>query len=240
MKKIIALLLVGICLMGYAQNFQVTDPKGNPYTNGETIAVTITEEDLDPFDSAFFIELNVVNLLAAELNVKTLRTNVVSVDGMEVWVCFGTCLGPEDFEIEFAFEGDAIYSLHIKPHNNFGLCKFKLDFWTTEDKTDIMTLNVEMDVKELGIKETPNTASLSAYPNPAPANSTISVSYSLDNNETHNLVIRNLLGAEVMVLPLNPYENKVSVDISTLKQGAYFYAIENKNQMVIAKKLIVK
>ena len=104
-----------------------------------------------------------------------------------------------------------------------------------------MTLFVNIELQPLGIKE-PNltNASITAYPNPAPANSIINVAYSITNhNEKQNLVIRNILGAEVLNMPLDPYENTISVDISTLKRGAYFYAIENKNQILIAKKLII-
>jgi hypothetical protein len=172
--------------------------------------------------------------------VKTSRIDIILVEGMEVSMCVGeTCCPHDVFRVEYDIEGlsSETFAFHLCPYEYFGLCKFQLDFMAEDEN---ITLFLNIDVQRLSIIENTNTTSLSVYPNPAPANSTISVSYSLDNNETHNLVIRNLLGAEVMVLPLNPYENKVSVDISTLKQGAYFYAIENKNQMVIAKKLIVK
>jgi hypothetical protein len=106
-----------------------------------------------------------------------------------------------------------------------------------------MAYHVQKSVIKL---ETPNRVKenistnlfLSASPNPVPANAIVNVSYSIfDNN---NLIISNFLGAEVLNMPLNPHENKISIDVSTLKQGVYFYAIENKNQILIAKKLIVK
>jgi len=97
-------------------------------------------------------------------------------------------------------------------------------------------------MQPLGIKgQKPDNVSLSAFPNPAPANSKVNVSYTLaDKNDNNCLVIRNIMGAMVMSMPLNSYENNMAIDISNLKSGVYFYAIENKNHISIAKKLIVK
>jgi hypothetical protein len=118
------------------------------------------------------------------------------------------------------------------------LSKFKFEF-TAEGET--VTLHAIIDMCGVGIKEQSNaTASLSAFPNPAPANSKINVSYTLADRNGNRLVVRNILGAVVINIPLNPYENKVSIDASNLKSGVYFYAIENKNQISIARKLIVK
>jgi len=243
MKKILSfLLIIGIAFTSYAQTFQLTDSKGNPYTDGETIAVTITEEDLNPYDYSYSIDIHIENLLDFDWNMKTSRTNISLIDGMKAYVCFGLFCFPDDmFDIDFVFEegNDASYELHLMPNDYFGLCKFKIEFMA-EDQS--VTLYVNIDVQPLGVKEQNQPKiSLEAFPNPAPANSAIQVSYVLTHkNSVNRLVIRNIFGTSVLNIPLNPHTDRVSVDISHLVSGIYFYAIENKNQISIAKKLIIK
>jgi hypothetical protein len=110
---------------------------------------------------------------------------------------------------------------------------------TGEEK---LTLFLEIDIQPVGINENNSiTISLVAYPNPVSENSMVNVFYTItDNNEPYHLAIRNILGANVLKIPLNINENTVAVNVSTLQPGVYFYAIENKNQIVIAKKMVVK
>lgn len=249
MKKILTLFLVGISLFTYAQKFQITNMDGNLYPDEQTISVTITEEDMPSgtYDIYFLVE----NLTADSLTVNSLLTPTL-VEGMMAEVCTNNACYPGSYDIDILIKENSVmeYSFHLTPFIYifedtliviplYGLCQFKLEFTAGDEK---ITLYWNINVKPLGVKElNSNNVSLSVYPNPAPANSTINVSYTVSNyNEKQNLVIRNILGSEVLRMQLNPYENKTSVDISTLKQGVYFYAIENKNQIIIAKKLIIK
>jgi len=244
MKRILTLLLVCASLFGYAQKFQLTDLNGNPYSDGDKIYATINENNLTgPFND-FFIEIKVQNLEERELTVNSLRENIKLVSGMVAFVCFGVCDDPEtggqlsmSCDIE---EGDsAIFSLHLVPKDKYGLNRFKIEF-SAEGQT--MTLYLDIDYTHVGVKEqNSEKVSLSAYPNPVVTGSNVNVSYVLaDKSNSNKLVIRNILGSVVMSVPLNPYETAINVDTSPLVQGVYFYAIENKNQISIVKKLIVK
>ncbi|MCL2247530.1 MAG: T9SS type A sorting domain-containing protein [Lentimicrobiaceae bacterium] len=240
MKKILTLLLVGITLFGYAQKFQLTDPKGIPYAHEQIISATVTGADLD-FQGEYVTDIKIENLIGEEFSMRTFRTNDALIEGMTAYVCGGgLCYDSLVFAIDFTLmeEGDS-YAVHLKPKGNFGLCKFKLDFMA-EDQS--MTLYVHLDVLPLGVQNhNDSKLSLSAFPNPANTHSTINVTYTLaDKSINHRLVIRNIVGAEVISKPLNPYENTIAIETSPLVAGVYFYAIENKNQISIAKKLIVK
>jgi len=242
MKKILSVFFISISLLTYSQSFQLTDTiGGNLYNDGETLSSIITEADLND-SGEFSIAITVNNLTGAELNMHTLRTNVTLIDEMSAYVCFGVCLDSSvlaiDYEMFWEYE---IYSLHLIPNGKFGLCQFKLEFWTEENQADKITLNVEMDMQNLGVtKNTIPNLSLSAYPNPSFVNSTINVAYTLaDKSYSNKLVIKNILGTTVMTIPLNPYENLIAIDTSPLVSGVYFYAIENGNQISSAKKLIV-
>jgi len=242
MKKLLTLLLISITLFSYAQQFQLTDPRGTTvYTNGEIILTTITEADLNDWGD-YIVSVAVQNLTDTKFDMKTIRENVALPAGMFAYVCFGEC---DDsglvLEMELPIEsGDqASYDLHLRPLGNTGLSKFKIDFSTPGQN---MSLYIHIDVKPVGVQEHSNIkASLSAFPNPVTVNSKVNVSYTLaDKNSSHRLVIRNIVGAELLSMPLNPNENNISIETSSLLPGIYFYALENKNQVSIAKKLIVK
>jgi len=241
MKRIsILLLIIGITLAGYPQKFKLTDTDGNLYTNGHTISVNITEEDLNFIDE-FVIDICVNNITNTELNVRTLRTNLALPEGMVAYACFGMCPPADVLDISYDIEGDSseTYSLHLIPLSNIGLCKFQIEFMAAEES---ITLYMNIHVQPLEINDCSNSnVSLSAFPNPASANSEINISYTLTNKSNNNrLVIRNIMGTEVMTIPLKPNENSMLIDISALVPGIYFYAIENRNRIAIAKKLIVK
>jgi len=243
MKKLLTLLLISVFVIGYAQNFELTDSRENPYTDGDTISAIITTADLN-FRDEYVIEILVKNLTDFALDVKTSRTNIIVANGMLAYVCFGECDDTGNiYDMDYLIEGDhEPYALHLAPNDNIGLNMFKLEFWTKPDKTDKMTLYVEIDVTRIGVMELNHAnVSLSAFPNPAPVNSRVSISYTLaDKNSGNNLIIRNIMGAEVMSMPLNPGKNSASIDISPLVPGVYFYTIENKSHISIVRKLIVK
>ena len=243
MKKLITLIFVSLFFLGYAQKFQITDTIGNPYSNGETISVTITEDDLNVVDEyvQFF---EVKNLTESDLIVVSFRTNLELPEGMMAYACFGECPADTVFKMPWGISGNEKedYTLHLIPNELTGLCKFKLDFWTDEEQTDLFTLNVEITVGNIGIKENNNSSvSLNAYPNPVSVNSTLNISYHLPDGDMGNyLVIRNIFGSKVISAPLNPYENNITIETAALTSGVYFYTVENRNTISAAKKLIVK
>ena len=82
--------------------------------------------------------------------------------------------------------------------------------------------------------------SLTAYPNPA--TSSVTIAYDLSNLSSADtrVVITNLVGSKVAVRPIAGTSGKVSMDISNLDSGIYFYSIESAGKVVSTKKLIVR
>ncbi|MEI8007001.1 MAG: T9SS type A sorting domain-containing protein, partial [Bacteroidota bacterium] len=76
---------------------------------------------------------------------------------------------------------------------------------------------------------------ISIYPNPV-ANF---VSVELNNNPNPNeiLSIRNLLGEELLSMPV--HFGKTSIDVSSLKNGIYFVGIKSGNKLASGAKLII-
>jgi len=242
MKKLLTLLFISLSFFGYAQNFLITNNQGTPYIDGETVYRTITKNDL--FFGEYVMEFIVINTSSDDLLIKTLRTDTEIAEGMMAYVCFGNCFDSTVVAIEYPIPGGKHepYAFHFTPREKTGLSKFKFEFWTAPNQSDKFTLYLEINVEPVGIKENMNaTASVSAFPNPASAHSKVNLSYTLPNtSNSYNLVIRNIMGASVMSIPLPPSENSISIDASALNSGVYFYAIESKTQIFITKKLIIK
>jgi len=242
MKKLLTLVFICASIFGYAQNFLVTNDQGIEYANGETIAATITEDDLT--HKEYIVTVFLINPTESSITMNTLRTNIELPEKVSAYVCcLEGCYGDDVFAISGTIEEKKHddYALHLRPNGGFGMCKFKLEFWTEENKADIFTLYVEINILGVGVKENKHgNSSLSAFPNPAPAHSNININYALaEKSQNNRLIIRNILGCEVMNIPLNPHQNSISLDISPLVSGVYFYAIENKNHISIVKKLII-
>ena len=76
------------------------------------------------------------------------------------------------------------------------------------------------------------------YPNPA--STTVTIAYELNNNEKANVIIYDILGREQMKIDLHPDNNRVSINVSLLRQGIYTYKYVVNNLHQYAGKLLIE
>jgi hypothetical protein len=77
------------------------------------------------------------------------------------------------------------------------------------------------------------------YPNPASTKAVLN--YKLPNSvKSGEVKIINLVGKTLKTIPITNREGKISIDVSDLSQGIYFYAINLDGVTVKTKKLIIK
>ena len=80
---------------------------------------------------------------------------------------------------------------------------------------------------------------LDIYPNPANTNTTLA--YSLENGSgSAKIVVRNVLGSEMMEVWLKGSTGKVIFPVSQMNSGIYFYSLVVDGQVQSTQKLIVK
>ncbi|MBQ4433904.1 MAG: T9SS type A sorting domain-containing protein, partial [Bacteroidales bacterium] len=95
---------------------------------------------------------------------------------------------------------------------------------------------------EVSVADAPATlGSFSAYPNPA--TSSVTFQYTLANrsaSDAANIVITNLVGNRVRVIPVSGNSGKKTIDLSNMVAGIYFYSMEINGKPASTKKLIVK
>lgn len=77
-----------------------------------------------------------------------------------------------------------------------------------------------------------------SYPNPTNDKATISYILPKDAN-TSTLVLSNALGQIVSKTPISSAKNNITISTNQLKQGVYYYFIENENRRTSSKKMMV-
>ncbi len=91
-----------------------------------------------------------------------------------------------------------------------------------------------------GLKEVKNAATLSAFPNPTPGETTITLNHAA--NENYKIRISNAIGRVVKTIDLenNSADAQVKVDLSNLPAGFYFYSLLANDKMVETKRLVLQ
>lgn len=83
-----------------------------------------------------------------------------------------------------------------------------------------------------------SNSSFAIYPNPA--NTNITISYSLNGNQNGELLIYDVLGRKQMSIDLSNSANKVQVNVRTLNQGIYTYKYLINNTVAQTGKIIIE
>lgn len=236
MKKIIALILFLAVTVAYAQTFQIS------YNDEQITGPLNLTASLANNDNEFVI---VLTNTSEEVDSIYLTKYVLSeVPGSANLFCIGgLCYTDDNSNTPLVLgpgESSNRQSFHLlyNPVGNEGITSVKYIFYTNS-YSDSVTINyiygdVSVEETELLVNN------LSAYPNPATSN--VSVSYDLSGFRAGSarLVITNLVGSKVAIHPISGTSGKVNVDLSTLDSGIYFYSIEADGKIVSTKKLIVR
>lgn len=98
-------------------------------------------------------------------------------------------------------------------------------------------INNQLSNHYAGIQTSAYTHDIKLYPNPA--NTTVTVSYNLLENETATLKLYNIIGNEVREVKLHWRNNNVSFAVSDLVTGVYIYKYEISGRVISTGKLII-
>jgi hypothetical protein len=122
-----------------------------------------------------------------------------------------------------------------------GSSRVRYTFYNIDNPNDTLSFIVNYTVGYVGIGDVIiNTPEISnAYPNPASGN--VNFDYKLPAS-TKNAAIKvtNLLGTVIEELTLDKTEGKASFNVSSLKNGIYFYSLMINNSATTTRKFVVK
>ncbi len=244
MKKVLLsfVFLFSIYFVGHAQN------PLELYHNDELIPDTILYYDDGNPDWELVFECNVKNTTGEAIRVGLIRFNIDTVTGTENSFCWaGNCFPSyvDSATTNLVIPGgqsskDGDFSGHYVAKEKFGISKVKYTFYDIGNPDVNVSVVVKFKYSPVGVDENAfNGVSFSnAYPNPA-ANR-VNIDYSLANAKSASVKIINLLGSVVKSVNLPAGSSKVSMDVSDLNQGVYFYSIVVDGNIIKTKKLIVK
>ena len=248
MKKLfftLALLVSVIALSAQNFPFQVTDEEGNVIENNGTYYIYGDGGDMGIIE----IKFQVTNTSDETLTLIAEKEEINVVEGTENYFCFGFCFpssvyvgSPYDLE---PGSGDE-WSFHYIPYDAetgapvFGEQVMIYSLYERNNPDNKFILNVTFKYSEDGIVDNTCVDEFSnAYP--MPASNVVNFDYNFASSVDAEVAIYNMMGQEVMRNRFSGMNGKLSINVSDLTDGVYFYSLivngktEKSNKLVIRK-----
>ena len=194
------------------------------------------------------IEFEVV--INEDIRIAGRKTPTNLVDGTSTWICFGQCLAPstgvqeiDPFPVSPSGE-QLLLSGHYLADDYMAVLgepqHLTLEIWNAATPDDVFVIYVTFVYSLEGVDANNMVETFSnAYP--VPARDVVNFDYSFANSVKAELVIFNMTGQEVMRSDVNNMSGKLSLNVSDLADGVYFYSlivngvVEKSNKLVVRK-----
>lgn len=236
---LLSAILVYFTMFAFAQSLEI-------YHDGVLVpdesAITIIG---DPSDPELIVEVDVKNISSNTINVIAKKFEVSVIPGSTNLFCWLLCFPPFIFEAPSPDtlspgEISSEFSGHYTAAGNAGITIMRYTFFDQNNPADSVCFYTHFFASTVGVEEIGNekVSVSNAYPNPA--SSQTSFDYVLPQSASSaSIKIHNLLGAIVREVVLTDRSGKVTINISNLNDGVYFYSVIVNNQTIETKRLIV-
>lgn len=249
MKKLLLSLTMILSVMALsAQGFTVTEKEtGNVVENGASYYIygdgsEVWGEPGGEMQIEFDVTIN------ENMRIAGRKTPTNLVEGTSTWICFGLCLAPSTGVQEIdplpANEGDimALSGHYIADDYMTVLGQeqhLKLEIWDAANPEDVFVINVTFKYSLDGAEEISNVESFSnAYP--TPANDVVNFDYRFNEGVNSAMVaVYNMMGQEVLRSDISGMSGKLSLNVSDLADGVYFYSLVVNGKVEKSSKLVV-
>ncbi|OPZ99270.1 MAG: hypothetical protein BWY70_01014 [Bacteroidetes bacterium ADurb.Bin408] len=241
MKKIIlfttSLFLTTVI---FAQTFQILN------ANKENVSNTGFNVSGNP-NSIIEAHIYIVNTSAsfAQFKVKKIETNVLA-NTVNTFCFNGQCYPPSVFETpsfitlqagdtstSTAFYGD------YTPNGVIGASVITYVVFNANNTNDSTYVNVTYTVNPASVYK-PDYSKIefsNPYPNPAVVQARINYNIPYAFNSA-NLILRNLIGTKVKEIEITNPQGKLTIDVTDLNEGIYFYSLIIDGNIILTRKLI--
>ena len=242
MKKLFlsVLLIAFVSVFTYSQSFEFVH-EGTVIPNGGIIQVS---GDISLFE--IVAEMDIKNVSSSAISAKVRKFEVDVLPGTVNMLCWGLCFAPNVFEspspivIPPNVVNEDFFG-HYVPNSVIGVSIMRYTVFDMNHPADSAYFFVEFNAGTVGINDLASNKKVSvSNPYPNPANSQTLFNYQLPANTSKaSIKIHNLLGAVVKEVQLVGQSGKISVNVSDLNDGVYFYSIVVNNETYETKRLIV-
>lgn len=242
MKKILLIIIAAFSFSNVnSQNFALADEFGS-VSNGATISVNGTA---DTIKMGALIRVTNTSGVSKTIKVKKIENGIVS--GSSNTFCFaGTCfesstsVSQNSVPLSVGATDSSFVGYH-SPKGHSGTTSIIYVFFDVDNVDDSAWVTINYVALPEGIMEINRTKYEISNPFPNPARNFTAFNYKLsDNVKEAKLVIRDLLGNIVLQEPIYALQGKLTIDISNINTGIYFYSLIINNKAVTSKKIIIQ
>ena len=211
---------------------------------GETLGETITVWG-SPDTTEIVLKALVYNNTNERMRIKVRRSYIVTVDSTGDYICWGACYP------DFVNETDTVgvppglsvdeFSAHYKPQSQIGTAVIEYLFFNDDNEDQNVKIIVKYWASPEGIAEDAMIGGSISDIYPNPATNVVNIDYKFTPEvDFAEVRIVNLLGAVVKEIIVERDNNKLTMDISDLEGGIYFYSVLINGDIYKTKKLIVQ
>ncbi|MBO7459588.1 MAG: T9SS type A sorting domain-containing protein [Bacteroidales bacterium] len=247
MKKLFFTLALILSVMSLsAQKFTITEKEsGNVVENGATYYVYGSGYYGE--GSELLIEFDFTSNTAISVIGRKTPTNII--EGTYTYICFGSCLAPTTGVQETTpnmLEADSTMTLsgHYMADDYMAVLGqeqyLTLEVWDEETPEETFIINVIFKYSLDGVEDNNAVTEFSnAYP--MPAIDVVNFDYNFASSENAEVAIYNMMGQEVLRNSISSMSGKLSINVSDLSDGVYFYSlivngvVEKSNKLIIRK-----
>ncbi len=245
MKKILLSItfFIAMAISVHAQDIEL-------YWNGEKLPDTVGVYGDAGGDFELVFEAYVKNVSDHKLEIGASRNIIQAVEGTDNSFCWsGSCYSPMTDTSDATHDlllpagqmsPDPPFSGHYTHGQKSGetIVKYTLFERGNVDNCDSVIVIFKYSLTGVEDNVFDGVSISDAYPNPATNRVNFDFNLSGVNNASVNIV--NLLGSVVKHADLTAGSDKVSIDVSDLPQGVYFYSVVANGNIYQTKKLIIK
>ena len=243
-KLLLSLTMVLAMFAASAQNITVTEKEtGNVVENGASYVVYGDgSEAWDVPGDEMFIEFDIVANEDMRLVGKKIENNVV--EGSMNYICFGQCLAPFVYETEAiptAVGDTMLFSAHYMAEEDYLLIageeqSMTYEIWDAANPDAKFVINIIFKYSLYGVEEVSAQNVISAYPTPA----TDIINFDYNVNGRAMVMIYNMMGQEVMRNEIAGQNGTLSMNVSDLSGGVYFYNLVVNGKTEKSNKIVVR
>ena len=245
MKKLFFTLTLVISVFALsAQSFTVTEKAtGNVVESGANYYI-------NGDGAATWGELNIEFDVTANENLRLIGEKVENnvVEGTMNYFCWGQCLAPTVYisdPYDLAADSTEVFSMHYMYLNSMEEVlgqeqSMTYYLYPGNDPDNKFVINIIFKYSNEGIEDNYLVEEFSgAYPVPAKDVVNFDYNFTSSANEAY-VAIYSMTGQEVMRSEINALQGKVSLNVSDLADGVYFYSLIVNGQTKKSSKLVIK
>jgi len=241
MSRSLLILLTFLSAGALSAQILISDHSGQ-LSNDQV--VTLTEA---PGGTDIIAHFKITNASQDSTAILCKKAEIELISGSSNSFCWTQCYPPFTYvsPTPLVFAPGAADSLSFAgeyyPNGNAGQSTIAYTFFNEKNPDDSVRVKVQFAFNMVGLEERFARGEFlfsPAYPNPAASKARFD--FRLPEGIPATLHLRNLLGSEVARTPLNDAQGVLSLDVSTLTDGVYFYTLVVGPEAVVTRKLVVK